>query len=114
MLAEIANDRDDKMLLMAGAGAESTAETLKITEAMCLADADVLLVVTPSFYKNAMKTSVLVKHFSTIADFSDKPIIIYNVPANTGLGMIPTTESGDITYSRHASRSYRYPQLAII
>jgi len=88
MLAEISNDQDKKMLLMAGAGAESTAETMKITEAMCLADADVLLVVTPSFYKNAMKPSVLVKHFRTIADFSDKPIIIYNVPANTGLGKI--------------------------
>jgi 4-hydroxy-2-oxoglutarate aldolase len=88
MLAEISNDQDDKMLLMAGAGAESTAETMKITEAMCLADADVLLVVTPSFYKNAMKPSVLVKHFRKIADFSDKPIIIYNVPANTGLGKI--------------------------
>ena len=51
---------------MAGAGAESTLETQRICEAMALAGADCLLIVTPSFYKNAMNTTALVKHFKEV------------------------------------------------
>merc|ERR1711937_735136 len=80
-------DSDNRLMLMAGAGAESTIETKNICEAMSLAGADCLLVVTPSFYKNAMTNAALIKHFTEVADASEKPIVIYNVPANTGLDM---------------------------
>lgn len=80
-------DMSDRLLLMAGAGAESTLETQRICEAMSLAGADVLLIVTPSFYKNAMSPQALIQHFTEVADASEKPIIVYNVPANTGLDM---------------------------
>ena len=53
---------------------------------MALAGADCFLVVTPFFYKNAMTPKVLIDHFNEVADFAPKPVIIYNVPANTGLG----------------------------
>ena len=38
-------------LLLAGSGAESTLETVRMTEAMAAAGADVAVVVTPSYYK---------------------------------------------------------------
>ena len=55
---------------------------------MALAGADCFLVVTPFFYKNAMTPKVLIDHFNEVADFAPKPVIIYNVPANTGLGKL--------------------------
>ena len=55
-------------------------------DSMALAGADCFLVVTPFFYKNAMTPKVLIDHFNEVADFAPKPVIIYNVPANTGLG----------------------------
>ena len=59
-------DSDNRLMLMAGAGAESTIETKNICEAMSLAGADCLLVVTPSFYKNAMTNAALIKHFTEV------------------------------------------------
>jgi len=82
-----ANDQSDPLLLMAGAGAESTLETQRMCDSMALAGADCFLVVTPFFYKNAMTPKVLIDHFNEVADFAPKPVIIYNVPANTGLDM---------------------------
>lgn len=77
----------DPLLLMAGAGAESTLETQRMCESMAIAGADCFLVVTPFFYKNAMSNTALIDHFTEVADYSPRPIIIYNVPANTGLDM---------------------------
>ena len=59
-------DSQNRLMLMAGAGAESTLETKNICEAMGLAGADCLLVVTPSFYKNAMSNAALIKHFTEV------------------------------------------------
>ncbi len=49
------------------------------------AGADVALVVTPYFYKGAMTQTVLVNYFKTVADASPLPVMIYNVPQNTGV-----------------------------
>ena len=54
------------MLLMAGAGAESTLETQKMCDKMADAGADCFLIVTPFFYKNAMDNDALVKHFTKV------------------------------------------------
>ncbi|XP_033825997.1 4-hydroxy-2-oxoglutarate aldolase, mitochondrial [Periophthalmus magnuspinnatus] len=72
-------------LLMAGSGCESTRATVQLTEKMVSAGADCLLVVTPCFYKGKMDTAALVHHFTQVADQSPVPIVLYSVPANTGL-----------------------------
>ncbi|KAK7930103.1 hypothetical protein WMY93_006498 [Mugilogobius chulae] len=72
-------------LLMAGSGCESTRATLQLTEKMASAGADCVLVVTPCFYKGKMDTSALVHHFTQVADRSPVPVVLYSVPANTGL-----------------------------
>ena len=55
------------LLLMAGAGAESTLETQKMCDKMAEAGADCFLIVTPFFYKNAMDNDALVKHFTKVS-----------------------------------------------
>ena len=79
----IAKDR----LFIAGTGCEATMETLELTEKAASLGAHAALVVTPHYYKARMDRRALVTHYTTIADRSPIPIILYNVPAATGLDM---------------------------
>lgn len=87
-------------IIIAGTGLHSTRETLKQTEAMADIGANAALVVTPSYYKSRMDARAITTHYQRVADESPVPIILYNVPANTGLDM-----SADVivTLSGHAN-----------
>ncbi|XP_030637381.1 4-hydroxy-2-oxoglutarate aldolase, mitochondrial [Chanos chanos] len=75
------------MLLMAGSGCESTRATVQMTEAMAKAGADAVLVVTPCFYRGRMDSRALIQHYTQLADSSPVPVVLYSVPANTGLDL---------------------------
>lgn len=72
-------------LVLAGSGAESTAATIALTEAMAEAGADAVLVVTPGYYRSRMSPGALIGHYAAVAERSPVPVVIYNVPANTGV-----------------------------
>lgn len=72
-------------LVLAGSGAESTAATIALTEAMAEAGADAVLVVTPGYYRSRMSPGALIGHYTAVAERSPVPVVIYNVPANTGV-----------------------------
>jgi 4-hydroxy-2-oxoglutarate aldolase len=74
-------------LVIAGSGMHSTASTIELSAAMAEAGADAVLVVTPSYYKAKMDHRTLVAYYSAVADLSPVPILLYNVPANTGVDM---------------------------
>ncbi len=74
-------------LLVAGTGAESTRQTIAITQKAADAGADAALVVTPHYYGPKMTASSLVQHYTRVADASPIPILIYNVPKFTGVNM---------------------------
>lgn len=74
-------------LVIAGAGCESTRGTVEMTRRMSAAGADAVLVITPSFYRNAMNNDALYRHFYSVAEASPIPVILYSVPANTGLDL---------------------------
>ncbi|MFW6056407.1 MAG: dihydrodipicolinate synthase family protein [Chloroflexota bacterium] len=78
---------DEDHLFLAGTGCESTEETLELTEEAAGLGADAALIVTPHYYKSRMDRRALVTHYTTIADRSPIPVILYNVPASTGLDM---------------------------
>lgn len=73
------------MLLMAGSGCESTRATVQMTCGMAEAGADVVLVVNPCFYRGRMTSQALINHYAKVADASPVPVVLYSVPANTGL-----------------------------
>lgn len=75
--------------IIAGTGSNDTAYALDLTRCACEAGADAMLVVTP-YYNKATQTG-LIKMFTQIADFSSKPVILYNVPSRTGVNIEPTT-----------------------
>ncbi|NOR90421.1 MAG: dihydrodipicolinate synthase family protein [Anaerolineales bacterium] len=74
-------------LLIAGAGMHSTRETVDLAQAMATVGADAVLIVTPSYYKSKMDLRALRGHYHTVADASSVPVLLYNVPANTGVDM---------------------------
>lgn len=69
-------------------GGVNELSTRAAIEAACAAadcGADAVLVVTPYFYKSSMTQERLVRHFTEVADQSPLPVLIYNVPQNTGV-----------------------------
>lgn len=75
--------------VIAGTGTNNTAHAITYTENACAIGADAMLVVTP--YYNKATQAGLIAHFSAIADKSDKPVMLYNVPSRTGCNMLPAT-----------------------
>ena len=76
-----------KMSVIAGTGCESTLETIALTNDCAQLGANAALVVTPYYYGGRMTDDALKKHFFTIADNTDIPIILYNVPKFTHIDM---------------------------
>src|SRR5436190_8287255 len=74
-------------VLIAGTGAESAIESLRLTEYAAELGYDAALVRTPHFYRPQMKPANLLAFYRTIADRSPIPVLIYSVPAFTGYDM---------------------------
>jgi len=75
--------------VIAGAGANDTPHAIKLSKAAKEAGADGLLHVTPYYNKTSQRG--LVKHFFTVADATDLPVIVYNVPGRTGMTITSAT-----------------------
>lgn len=74
-------------VLIAGTGAESAIETLRLTEYAAELGYDVALVRTPHFYRPQMQPANLLAFYRTVADRSPIPILIYSVPVFTAYDM---------------------------
>lgn len=78
-----------KCKLIMGAGSNCTITAVKATQNAKAAGADAILSVVPYYNKPSQKG--LLAHFSTIAESTDLPIILYNIPGRTGISMKPET-----------------------
>jgi len=75
--------------VIVGTGSNDTAKAIERTRLACALGADAVLLVTPYYNKTTQRG--LEASFWAIADASEKPCILYNVPARTGLNMLPET-----------------------
>ncbi len=75
--------------VIAGSGSNSTSETLALTEHAKAMGADAALIITP--YYNKPTQEGLYQHYRKVAESVDIPILIYNVPARTGVSIEPET-----------------------
>jgi 4-hydroxy-tetrahydrodipicolinate synthase len=75
--------------VIAGAGSNSTAESLRLMKHAKKAGADAALVVTP--YYNKPTQGGLIAHFTALHDAVDLPIVIYNIPPRSVIDMTPET-----------------------
>lgn len=74
-----------RMKLIIGIGSNNTDTALKNAENARFAGADAVLMVTP--YYNKSTQSGIIEHFTYVADRVDIPMILYNVPSRTGIGI---------------------------
>ncbi len=89
VIEETINAAAGRCRIMAGTGANSTAEAIILTKHAKSVGADCSLQVTP--YYNKPTQEGIYRHFSTIADTCDIPIVLYNVPGRTGVGIAAET-----------------------
>ncbi|AMH18460.1 dihydrodipicolinate synthase [Hafnia paralvei ATCC 29927] len=80
---------DGRIPVIAGAGANATAEAIALTERFNNTGVVGCLTVTP-YYNKPMQEG-LFQHFKAIAEHTDLPQILYNVPSRTGCDMLPET-----------------------
>lgn len=74
-----------RMKIIAGVGSNDTAKALDFAKCALRCDADGILMVTP--YYNKATQEGLIKHFTYVADRIDLPMIVYNVPSRTSIGI---------------------------
>ena len=70
-------------VLIAGTGAESVIESLRLTEYAAKLNYDAALVRTPHFYRPQMTPEAMLAFYRTVADQSALPVLLYTVPPFT-------------------------------
>jgi len=74
-------------LMIAGTAGQSTRETIRVGVLAAKKGANAALVLNPSYYKGQMTKEALVRFYHDVAEASEIPVIIYNMPANSGVDM---------------------------
>jgi 4-hydroxy-tetrahydrodipicolinate synthase len=92
----------DRASVVAGAGTNDTAHSLKLAEAATAAGAHGLLVVTP-YYSKPTQDGILA-HFRAIADVSASPVMVYDIPGRTGVKLSADT----------LARAAEHPRIAAV
>jgi len=80
---------DGRVKVLAGTGSNATSEALELTRHAQQAGADMAMLVNP--YYNKPTQEGLYRHFSTVADTVDIPVVLYNIPGRTGVLCEPAT-----------------------
>jgi len=73
--------------VIAGTARESAKLTIDFTNRMADVGVDAALIRPPSYFKSKMTKEALKKHFWTVADKSRVPVVVYNIPQNTGISL---------------------------
>ena len=89
LVEKIIEVNSDRLPLVLGLGGNNTQELLSMFDWFNLSSFTALLSVTP--YYNKPNQEGLYRHFKTIANNSNLPVILYNVPSRTGINIAPET-----------------------
>ena len=89
VLRFVAEKVNHRIPVIGGTGSNDTSTAIELSQSAQQSGVDALLTVTP--YYNKTSQNGLIKHFNTIADAVDIPLILYNVPSRTGCNIKPAT-----------------------
>ena len=89
VLSFVSERVNGRIPVIAGTGSNDTNTAIELSKSAQSSGADALLCVTP--YYNKTSQTGLIRHFETIADNIDLPMILYNVPSRTGCNIAPKT-----------------------
>jgi len=79
------------LAFIVGAGQQSTHGTIAEIKRATEAGADAVLVITPNYYRSAISQEALVTYYSNVADAARVPVLLYSMPALTGIKIEPGT-----------------------
>jgi len=85
ILATVREAASSDKTLIAGTGAESTAETIARTKRAAALGYQFALVKTPYYYKPVYRAETYIRHYRAVADASPIPVLLYSVPQFTGI-----------------------------
>lgn len=89
VIAAVVERARGRIKVMAGTGSNSTREAIRLTKFAKNAGANAALMVGP--YYNKPTQEGYYRHFSTVAEAVDLPIVLYNIPGRTGSNILPET-----------------------
>ena len=89
LLRAVVDAVGDRAVIVAGAGSNDTAKSVESVRAAEKAGADAVLAVTP--YYNKPPQAGLVAHFLALADASDLPVMVYDIPGRAGIAIARET-----------------------
>jgi 4-hydroxy-tetrahydrodipicolinate synthase len=89
LFEEIKREVGHRAAVVAGTGSNSTSDTITFTKQAEAVGVDAALVVVP--YYNKPTQGGMLAHFGAVADATALPIVVYNIPARTGVNMLPAT-----------------------
>lgn len=85
------NEIPAELALIAGAGQHSTVGTIREIQKAAELGADGVLVITPHYYRSAITQAALVSYYTAVADAAPVPVLLYSMPAFTGIKIEPET-----------------------
>ncbi|AHI55935.1 4-hydroxy-tetrahydrodipicolinate synthase [Listeria ivanovii] len=90
LFRQVIETNDGRAKLIAGTGSNNTAETIEFTKEVAeLGGIDAVLIVAP--YYNKPNQDGLYAHFAAVAEASDLPVVIYNIPGRSVVNIEPET-----------------------
>lgn len=89
LVSEVVKSVGDRAHIVAGVGTNDTAHSIELAVAAADAGADGALVVTP--YYNKPPQSGLLEHFTRVADATDLPVMLYDIPGRSGVAIAHET-----------------------
>jgi len=85
LLEIVLEEKADHQLVMAGTGYESTRQTIAFSKKVQELGADIVSVVTPSYFKKSLSDEALIGYYTEVADALSIPVFAYNAPGFTGV-----------------------------
>jgi len=85
------NEISRESAFIAGVGQQSTRGTIAEIRKAVQCGADSVLVLTPHYYRSAITQDALISHYRAVADASPVPVLLYSMPALTGIKIEPET-----------------------
>lgn len=86
-LIEISVNSSNGKTIICGTGLETPDATIELTNKAAMLGANYALILTPNFYKSDMTTDALYDYYTTVADNTNIPILVYNVTKFTGVNI---------------------------
>ena len=89
VLEVVLQEKADHQIVLAGAGHESTHQTISFSKKVAEMGADFVSILTPSYFKKRLTDDVMIRYYTDVADGVPVPVIAYNAPGFTGMTLSP-------------------------